>query len=500
MLSYPPVTTIPDVRIRTCNSEPLRESGDFVLYWMVAFRRLGWNFAVERAAEHARRLKKPLVILEPLRCGYRWANDRIHRFVIEGMAEHAARLAKSNVLYHPYVEPEPGAGRGLVEALGRRAAVVVTDDYPAFFLPRMIAAAAARLPVRLEAVDSNGLLPLRAADKDFVTAAHFRRFLQKVLPGHLEQAPVQNPLTRLPPRLPQLPAAVLKRWPAASPELLWGGTLAGLPIDHSVPPVAEVRGGDTAGGRTLERFLDERLARYGEGRNDPGEPVTSALSPYLHFGHVSPHQMFAAVAARERWSPERLAGRATGAREGWWGMSPAAEKFLDEAVTWREVGYNMAAHRADFERYESLPAWAQATLEKHERDRRPHLYSRDQFAAGETSDELWNAAQGELREQGRIHNYLRMLWGKKVIEWSASPRAALDVLIDLNNRYALDGRDPNSYTGIFWCLGRYDRPWPPERPVFGTVRTMSSESTRRKYKVDGYVARYGLKASQMSIF
>ena len=201
--------------------------------------------------------------------------------------------------------------------------------------------------------------------------------------------------------------------------------------------------------------------------------------------------MFAAVAARERWTPDRLAGRPTGAREGWWGMSPAAEKFLDEAITWREVGYNMAAHREDFERYESLPEWAQATLGKHASDPRPHLYSHDQFEAGDTHDELWNAAQGQLRQDGRIHNYLRMLWGKKVLEWSASPREALDILIDLNNKYALDGRDPNSYTGIFWTLGRYDRPWPPERPIFGVVRYMSSDSTRRKFKVDGYVARYG---------
>ena len=494
------MTEVPEIRVRPCNGEEVRPDGDFVLYWMTAFRRLGWSFALERAAEESRRLGKPLVILEPLRCGYRWANDRIHRFVLEGMADHAERLAGSDVLYYPYVEPEPGAGKGLVEALGRRACVIVADDYPAFFLPRMVAAAAAQVPVRMEAVDSNGLLPLRAASKDFVTAAHFRRFLQKVLPEHLEHAPAKDPLAEpLPARLKKLPAEILKRWPAASPKLLAGGSLEGLPIDHSVPPVAGIRGGDGAGERVLERFLDERLERYGEGRNDPGEEVTSALSPYLHFGYVSPHQMFAAVVARARGSPERLASRPTGAREGWWGMSPAAEKFLDEAVTWREVGYNMAAHRPDFERYESLPEWARATLGKHERDPRPHLYSLEEFEAGATGDEIWNAAQGQLREEGRIHNYLRMLWGKKVLHWSASPREALEILINLNNKYALDGRDPNSYSGIFWCLGRYDRPWPPERPVFGTVRYMSSESTRRKFKVDGYVERWARGGGQMSL-
>jgi deoxyribodipyrimidine photo-lyase len=457
---------------------------------MIAFRRLGWSFALERAAELSRELGKPLVILEPLRCGYRWANDRIHRFVLDGMADHAARLAKSDVLYHPYVEPEPGAGKGLLEALGRRACAVVTDDDPAFFLPRMVAAAAARVPVRLEAVDSNGLLPLRAAEKDFVTAYHFRRFLQKALPEHLEHFPAEDPLEGLPARLKALPAEILKRWPAASPGMLAGGSLAALPIDHSVPPVAGARGGDEAGRRTLERFLDERLERYGE-RNDPGEEVTSGLSPHLHFGSVSPHQMFQAVAARERWSPDRLARTSSGAREGWWGMSAAAEKFLDEAVTWREVGYNMASHREDFERFESLPEWARETLRKHEKDRRPHLYTREEFESGATGDELWNAAQGQLREEGRIHNYLRMLWGKKVLEWSRTPREALETLVDLNNKYALDGRDPNSYSGIFWCFGRYDRPWAPERPVFGAVRYMSSDSTRRKFKVNAYVERYG---------
>ncbi|HEX6902722.1 MAG TPA: deoxyribodipyrimidine photolyase [Thermoanaerobaculia bacterium] len=495
------MTTIPDIRVRTCNAGPLREDGDYVLYWMIAFRRLGWSFALERAAGEARRLGKPLVILEPLRCGYRWANDRIHRFVLEGMAEHAARLAKGNVLYHPYVEPEPGAGQGLLAALAKRACLIVTDDYPAFFLPRMIAAAASKVAVRMEAVDSNGLLPLRAADKDFVTAYHFRRFLQKVLPEHLAHGPAENPLSgKLPPRLKALPEEIVRRWPAASPEMLEGGSLAKLPIDHSVPPVADVRGGDETGKRTLERFLDERLELYAEGRNDPAEDVTSGLSPYLHFGYVSAHQVFAALAARERWTPERLASSSRGAKEGWWGMSAAAEKFLDEAITWREVGYNMASHREDFERYESLPDWARKTLRQHARDPRPEVYAPEEFEAGRTHDEIWNAAQGQLAAEGRIHNYLRMLWGKKVLHWSPSPREALETLIDLNNKYALDGRDPNSYSGIFWCFGRYDRPWAPERPVFGTVRYMSSESTRRKFRVNRYIERYAPRTGQTSLF
>ena len=486
------MTQVPEIRVRRANAAPVRAGGEYVLYWMTAFRRLGWNFALERAAERARELGRPLVVLEPLRAGYPWACDRFHRFVIDGMAGHARRLARSKALYHPYVEPKPGAGKGLLEALARQACLVVTDDSPAFFYPRMIRAAAEKLPVLLEAVDSNGLLPLRAVDKVFLTAYDFRRSLQRLLPEHLGDMPSENPLARLPSRLTALPEKVAKRWPAASQELLEGkaGSLAALPIDHSVGPVPGIRGGDEAGAAALARFLDERLEAYAEGRNRPEEEVTSGLSPYLHFGFVSSHQILAATAEREGWTPDRLGDRARGAREGWWGMSPGAEKFLDEAITWREVGYNMASRREDYDCYESLPEWARGTLEKHEKDRRPHLYDLAGFEDAGTDDELWNAAQRQLVREGRISSYLRMLWGKKVLHWTAHPREALEVLIELNNKYALDGRDPNSYSGIFWCLGRYDRPWAPERPVFGTVRYMSTESTRRKLRVDGYLARY----------
>ncbi|HVR97539.1 MAG TPA: deoxyribodipyrimidine photolyase [Thermoanaerobaculia bacterium] len=478
------MTRVPEIRIQQCNRAEIRLDGEYVLYWMIAFRRLGWSFSLERAADWARELGRPLVVLEPLRAGYRWANDRIHRFVLDGMAGHAEWLARTKVLYYPYVEPKPGAGKGLLATLAERACVVVTDDYPAFFLPRMVEAAARQVQVRMEKVDSNGLLPLRAAGRDFFTAYHFRRFLQKELPKHLGDFPEADPLADLPPRLASLPEKITRRWPAALP------ALARLPIDHGVEPVVSIRGGDEAGAAVLDRFLDERLERYGEGRNDPDEEVASGLSPYLHFGYVSSHQLFAALADREGWMPDRLGDGARGGKEGWWGMSPPAEKFLDEAVTWREVGYNMAAFRPDFERYESLPEWARTTLARHEEDPRPELYDLDAFEAARTHDEIWNAAQTQLVREGSIHNYLRMLWGKKVLHWSRTPREALEVLVHLNNKYALDGRDPNSYSGIFWCLGRYDRPWAPERPVFGTVRYMSSESARRKLRLKGYLSRY----------
>ena len=187
---------------------------------------------------------------------------------------------------------------------------------------------------------------------------------------------------------------------------------------------------------------------------------------------------------REGWHPARISGRADGRRSGWWGLSASAEAFLDQLITWRELGFNFCHVREDYDRIESLPLWARETLQKHAGDPRPYVHPIEQLETAETHDALWNAAQTQLLREGRIHNYLRMLWGKKILEWTASPQEALDVMIHLNNKYALDGRDPNSYSGILWCFGRYDRPWGPERPIFGKVRYMSSENTRRKFRLD----------------
>lgn len=483
---------VPSVRIRTLACQPVNGSGGYVLYWMIAHRRIGWNFSLERAVEWAVELRRPLLVFEALRAGYPWASDRLHRFVIDGMADTARALQGTpGVAYEPYVEPNADAGKGLLAALAQDAAVVVTDDYPAFMLPRMVAAAARQLPVRLEAVDSNGLLPMRLPDRAFPTAYAFRRFLQEALPAHLTGRPSPTPLQALPPLpVPKVKADILRRWPSPARDLMAGtSSLASLPVDHVIAPVAQ-QGGSRAAAVALSRFVDQHLSAYGRTRNRVEDDVTSRLSPYLHFGHISSWEVVATVLAREGWVG--CTGRgARGAKEGWWSVSPAAEAYLDQIVTWRELGFNMCVKHPDtHEAFDSLPVWARATLGKHEADRRAYRYDLDAFERGATHDPLWNAAQGQLRQEGRIHNYLRMLWGKKILEWSATPRDALAVMIALNNKYALDGRDPNSYGGIFWTLGRYDRPWAPERPVFGSVRYMSSENTARKMSVTGYIRRY----------
>jgi len=481
------------LRITPCNKEPVRNQGDFVLYWMTACRRSRFNFGLQMAVERAVELKKPLVILEALRCDYQWANERFHRFIIEGMADNQAAFEDRGVCYCPFLEKEKGQGKGLIAAFSEKAAVVVTDDYPAFFLPKMVASACGRISTACEKADSNGILPMRAADRAFPTAYSFRRFLQKTLPLFLKSFPREDPLdVKGLLRSASVPESLFKKWPRAdiSGIIRSKDALAGFPIDHRVAP-AGIKGGEKEAGRRLRRFVEEGLDHYKERRNEPELQATSGLSPYLHFGHISPHEIFLQVMQREEWYFDRLASRANGAKDGWWGMSEGAEAFLDQFITWRELGFIECFHEPHYDRYESLPSWARATLGAHTGDERPYLYDSDVLEKGLTHDKLWNAAQNQLVHEGSIHNYLRMLWGKKILEWTSSPEKALSIMIELNNKYALDGRDPNSYSGIFWTLGRYDRPWGPERPVFGKVRYMSSTNTARKVSVRGYIENYG---------
>lgn len=485
------MTKVPEIRIRAVNAAPRRAGGDYVLYWMIANRRLQHNFSLDRALELCREHAKPLFVFEALRIGYRWASDRIHRFVLDGMADNEADCSEAGVRYYPYVEPIDDADKGLLEALAERACAVVTDDFPCFFLPRMVASAGKRLDVSLEAVDSNGLFPLRGTDQVSGRAFDFRRLLQKELPKHLDSVPAVNPLRNYDLGMAPLPQKVAKNWPRVSRQVVNGDAreLRPFAIDHAATP-AETKGGTVAARERLRHFLDTNLSRYAEERNEPELDVASNLSPYLHFGHISTHEIFSEVTQRENWTPDKLSLRVNGSREGWWNMSATAEGFLDELITWREVGYNFSSHRDDYDKYDSLPDWAKKTLREHAKDQRDHLYTLEQFERGATHDPLWNAAQNQLVREGRIHNYLRMLWGKKILQWSETPQQAAEIMIHLNNKYGLDGRNPNSYSGIFWVLGRYDRPWAPVRPVFGSIRYMSSENTARKVSVKNYIQKY----------
>ena len=468
---------------------------------MTAFRRTRHNFALDHAIDRAREFSKPLLIFEPLRTRYSWASDRTHRFVIEGMRDNRAATSTKNVTYFPYVEPKPGAGTPLLHRLAKRACTVVTDDFPCFFLPNMIRAVQERLPARLELIDSNGLIPMRLPERTFTVAHSYRRWMQKNILSAMEDVPKANPLSRLNlPKLEGVPAKILQRWPVADLDgLLQTGGLAAFPIDHKVSVCSDIPGGQVEARRRLKAFAGKTIKLYGTDRNHPDEKVTTGLSPHLHFGHISAHEIINAVLDSEQWNPS-MCSVANGKNQGFWNTSEPAEGFLDQMLTWREMGFNKCVREPEsYDRFESLPEWAQLTLNQHADDPRPSIYELDQFESASTHDELWNAAQRELVQTGGMHNYMRMLWGKKILHWSETPQQALATMIHLNNKYALDGRDPNSYSGIFWVLGRYDRAWGPKRPVFGSIRYMTSESARKKLRLKKYLARFSGMAAQRTI-
>ena len=360
---------VPEPRIRDALDRTVRPERTWILYWMTSARRPTYNFALQRAVELAKELNKPLLVFEAVRAAYGHASDRLHRFLLQGMADNHDAFAGRGVGYLPYVEPEPDAGKGLLRALGSRACAVVTDDHPGFFLPKMLEAASNQLDVRMEAVDSNGVLPIER-ERAYLRAVDFRRHVQRTLPTAFV-LPAPDPLegVQLPPA-PVLDEALLHRWPPATASSLREGDLSSLPIDHTVGPVG-MRGGAAAARDRLERFVAERLDRYAAESNHPDARATSGLAPYLHFGHIATHEVFDAVAHRERWSMDRVADRAAGQRAGWWGMSEAAERFVDQLVTWRELGFSTAARRPDHREFGSLPPWARQTLADHVGDPRP---------------------------------------------------------------------------------------------------------------------------------
>jgi deoxyribodipyrimidine photo-lyase len=482
---------VPSERIRAVNAAPPRPARPLVVYWMHAQRRVGWNHALARAVELARELERPLLVAETIACDEPWASDRHHAFVLAGMAENQRRLARRPVTYHPLVGSKPGEVECFLRALAPLAAAVVTDDFPGG-PARAVDALGGALDVRLEAVDAATVFPFRLSGREFATAYLFRRQLQRHLAPWLARRPAADPLSGL--RLlpaPALPRLLARRWPATSSRDLAapGRLLAALPIDHAVAPAGQ--GGSAAAEARLAAFLAGPVDAYLTDRDEPDLDGTSSLSPFLHHGHLAAEEVVAALLDREGWTPGRLAGQARGARAGWWGLSPPAEAFLDQLVTWRELGFGWASFRPDFRELSSLPAWALATLRRHAADPRQPRYTRRRLEAAGTHDPLWNAAQRQLLEAGTIHNRLRMLWGKKILEWSRDAEEAHATLFALNDRWALDGRDPNSASGLLWCLGRHDRPWGPERPVFGTVRYMSSENAARKHRLSGYLSRFG---------
>jgi deoxyribodipyrimidine photo-lyase len=447
-------------RIRALNYASIREKANYVLYWTQMDRRAESNFGLNFAAEMANERGLPLLVYEGLTCTYKQANDRIHTFMLQAVPETARRMKRLGAGYGFYLRRQPADPNDILYRLANHAAAVVTDDYPTFIAKQHNASVPGKIGVAFYAVDSSCIVPMNRHEKREYGAYTIRPRIHRMLPEYLKPAPQVR---------------LKHRWDA--PPFPWhtevtpqniSSLVASCAIDHRVPPSISYHGGRAAAERVLHHFLEQNLRRYAKERNEPSSHATSDLSPYLHFGHISSLEV--ALAAKEHAHSHHL----------------IADEFLEELIVRRELAFNFARFASDVESFRDLPDWCKLNMKKHAADRRETTYSLLQFESAETHDALWNATQKELLLRGKIHGYYRMYWGKKIIEWSPTYEDAIQTMIHLHDRYALDGRDPNTYTNILWCFGLHDRPW-TERPVFGTIRWMSLYGMKRKTNIQAYI-------------
>lgn len=428
-------------------------------------RRAESNHALEFAAAAANEAGLPLVCYEGLTCAYPHAGDRFHTFILEGVPEMRRSLAKRGIGYVFHLRRRRTDPDNALYRMAERAAAVVTDDYPAFLTPGYNAGVAAKLAAPFHVVDASCIVPMGLVPKREWAAYTIRPKIRKLLPRYLKPVEPVKLKRRFSGKLPPLDTEVTR---AGIPELV-----ACCEIDHSVAPSRRFPGGRKDAEAALTRFLEERLRRYAREKNEPSAHATSDLSPYLHFGRIGALEV--ALAVEEYAGEHKL----------------IAAEFLEELIVRRELAFNFCRYTEQPHAFAALPDWARQTLAEHARDRRDPVFPRAAFEEARTYDALWNAAQKELLATGKIHGYARMYWGKKIIEWSANPEEALETAVFLNDRYALDGRDPNSYANILWCFGLHDRPW-PERPIFGKVRWMSLAGMRRKTDAEAYIRETGV--------
>ncbi len=451
-----------EVRVRSLNDAPIRRGAKYVLYWSQMNRRVEENHALAYAIQLGNQLQLPVLFYEALGCTYPYANDRLHTFVLEGVPETAKRVRKLGLGYVFHLRRRASDPNNALYVLAAEAAAVVTDDYPTFIAARHNSSVPERIGIPYLAVDSSCIVPMNALEKREYAAYTIRPKIRKLLPRFL--LPVDMPKVGVRWTLPQALADLHVEVRDEDVATL----VAGCDIDHTVRPSTAFRGGRAPVEKMLLHFLENNLRRYANGRNEPSEHATSNVSPYLHFGHISALE----VALRVRAYAEK--------------HKLIADEYLEELIVRRELAFNFCRFSPSPGQFSNLPGWAQKTLRAHERDPRMASYTREEFEFGRTHDALWNAAQKEMLLRGKIHGYYRMYWGKKIIEWSRTCEHALETMIYLHDRYALDGRDPNTYSNILWCFGLHDRPW-TERPVFGMIRWMSLDGMKRKTDVERYI-------------
>ena len=444
------------IGVRVLRDGAFDTEGSCVLYWMQRSQRGRDNPALNLAIEIGNRTKKPVLAAFALTAKYPGAQRRAYRFLVDALPEIRDVLEARGVAFVVRI----GNPSEVIPALAAevRPVALVSDENPVRVGQVWRDRVAKSVTVPFACVDGDVVVPTELFPKEEFAARTIRPKIHRVVEEYL--LPISNPRSHaswkpkaIPPGEPIDPDALLE-------SLNVGG----------VGEVAGYRGGPVEAAKRLRRFLKDRLPRYATERNEPTPYMTSELSAHLHFGHISPVTI--ALAVRDSGEdPQSVAS------------------YMEELIVRREVAINFVARNPKYDQYEGGPAWGLKTLAKHRDDPRPVLYSAKQLEEGSTGDALWNASQKEMVLTGRMHNYLRMYWAKKILEWSPDPETAFAICLDLNDRYEMDGRDPNGYTGVAWAItGKHDRPW-GERPIFGMIRFMSGASTGKKFHSAAYIAR-----------
>ncbi|MBN1799503.1 MAG: deoxyribodipyrimidine photo-lyase [Spirochaetales bacterium] len=449
-------------RIQLLSKKP-QQQGKYVLYWMQQAQRSDYNHALEYAVQKANENGLPLLVFFGLTADYPEANLRHYAFMLQGLKEVVRTLYRRGIqCIIRTVSPEKGA----IE-LSKQAALVVTDRGYLKIQRGWRKAVAERITCPLIQVESDVIVPIEhVSQKQEYSAATLRPKLKKQLHTYLV------PLAR---RQVNIDSLSLKVQPSLKIEKACN-LLRQLPINREADPVQQLEGGSSHAEYLLNEFIEKKLKIYAEFKNNPAEDAQSRLSPYLHFGQISPLAIALAVYNTDY--------------EG-------TDVFLDELIIRRELSMNFVYYNSSYDSFNCLPAWAKATLGDHITDKRDHVYSLQELEKAKTHDPYWNAAQSEMVATGSIHGYMRMYWAKKVLEWSRNPEASFNQLVYLNNKYSLDGRDANSFAGIAWCFGLHDRPW-KERAIFGKIRYMSSAGLERKFPMTEYVRQVEQKISAQS--
>ncbi len=445
-------------RVRKLNDRPLQK-GRFVLYWMQASQRAEYNHALEYAVRQANEQKLPVTTLFVLTDAFPEANLRHYTFMLEGLKELKGGLEERGISFLIL----RGSPDQEVIKVSRQASMVVTDCGYLRIQKEWRKEVAENAPCLVEQVETDVVVPVeQACPKEAYSAAVLRPKINRQLGKYLvpmSETPVKNAL-----RNQDFAGLDLKK---PIPNIL-----SSLSIDRAIKPVGHFRGGPSEAKRLLGDFIAYKLRDYGELRSDPSLDCVSHMSPYLHFGQISPLYIALQVQA---------AGRIP---------AKTREAYLEELIIRRELAMNFVHFNPIYDSFRAIPDWAKRTLKAYQRDKREYIYSQDELEEAKTHDPYWNAAQREMVVTGKMHNYMRMYWGKKILEWCAEPEEAFRTAVYLNNKYELDGRDPNSFAGVAWCFGKHDRPW-GERKIFGHVRYMNDAGLRRKFKIADYLKKIG---------